>query len=252
MSEGNITSVKQAAKNLGYRAIAKREGLLSLIAGLCRDQQQLIVGLDGENLEKRCDIEGGATPTRRLVAYFTAKKNLHVSDLRRLVGWDFLNLSCDFVQLPEIPKLADGEVDREKLLHGDYWTYKERQEQIAPRTEVEQLLVGIWGKVLKMERVGVQDNFFELGGHSLLATQLISRVREVFGVELALRSLFEAPTVSGLSERVEQLLGSEGMRQSPALEKASRCHCRMGRSGYGFWISWSPVVWRITCLGQCG
>ena len=77
----------------------------------------------------------------------------------------------------------------------------------------EEIIAGIWGQVLGRERVGRLENFFELGGHSLLATQVMARVRKALGVDVALRVLFEAPSVAGLGLR----LSSAGAALRPRL-----------------------------------
>jgi acyl carrier protein len=87
---------------------------------------------------------------------------------------------------------------------------------------VEEMLVGIWRQLLPVKRIGVKDNFFELGGHSLMATQVVSRVREVFEVEIALRKLFERPTIRGLGESIEEEMRGGGGVKSPAIKRVSR------------------------------
>jgi acyl carrier protein len=83
---------------------------------------------------------------------------------------------------------------------------KEETAYAAPRTPIEEMLANLWASTLKLDRVGINDNFFKSGGHSLLGTLLISRIRDTFQVELPLLSLFDAPTVAGLAEIIEQQL----------------------------------------------
>ncbi|WP_143144973.1 non-ribosomal peptide synthetase, partial [Streptomyces humi] len=107
-----------------------------------------------------------------------------------------------FVELDALPLTPNGKVDRGRLPAPD-GLRPVLDGFLAPATATEELLAGIWAQVLGVDRVGVEDNFFELGGHSLLATRVASRVRTVFGVELALSTVFEQPTVRDLAAAVD-------------------------------------------------
>ncbi|MGW2090505.1 condensation domain-containing protein, partial [Streptomyces sp. NPDC001880] len=101
--------------------------------------------------------------------------------------------------LETLPLTANGKVDRAALPAP---VFADRSEYVEPRTEVERQVAAVFAEVLRVERVGLEDEFFQLGGHSLLATQLVARVRERFGVELRLRTLFERPVVGDFAEAV--------------------------------------------------
>lgn len=110
------------------------------------------------------------------------------------------------------------------------------------RTPLEHMLVDIWREVLNVERLGIHDHFLDLGGHSLLALQLMTRIREVFRVELPLRNFFDAPTVADMarsiaeqqseeSELLDQLLNEiEGLSDA-ALQDALTHEARLEREG---------------------
>ncbi len=127
-----------------------------------------------------------------------------------------------FIELEALPLTPNGKVDRRALPSPDLNRPDLAESYVAPRTIIEEALGGILSKVLGVSQVGIHDSFFDLGGHSLLATQALSRVREAFQVELPLRSLFEAPTVAGLAERVEAAMRAAHGLQSPPIEPVSR------------------------------
>ena len=111
-----------------------------------------------------------------------------------------------FVQLESLPLTPSGKVDRTALPPVTSTNTLTDNTYVAPRTPVEERVAGILAQLLGLESVGAEDNFFMLGGHSLLGTQVIIRLRDIFGIELSLRSIFEAPTVAELAARVESSL----------------------------------------------
>ncbi len=145
-----------------------------------------------------------------------------------------------FVELTALPLTSNGKVDRAALPAPDGVRPDSAGGFAAPRTATEEVLAGIWREVLGVDRVGVHDDFFELGGHSLLATQVVSRVRNVFGVEVALAALFDRPTLAGLAEVVDGLETAAAGRRSCRWAGTGRCRCRSRSSGCGSWPSSSP------------
>lgn len=110
-----------------------------------------------------------------------------------------------FVQMERLPLSAHGKVDRQALPLPDAANTLRDEAFTSPRTVLESEVGAIVTSLLNTREVGVHDNFFLLGGSSFLGIQVIARVREKFGVEVPLRALFEAPTISDLSAQIAQL-----------------------------------------------
>ncbi len=164
---------------------------------------------------KREDLPG----SQRLVAYVLPETDLApaASDLREFLGRSLPDhmIPSAIVTLGSLPLLPNGKLDRAALPAPEM---SERSTSfVAPRGPVEQILAEIWAQVLKVERVGAFDHFFELGGHSLTATQALARIRQVFGVDFQLRSLFEEPTVAGLAEILRRSSDGDKVEQMAAL-----------------------------------
>ncbi|HOG48034.1 MAG TPA: amino acid adenylation domain-containing protein, partial [Anaerolineae bacterium] len=160
---------------------------------------------------------------RRLVAYVVGERR-GAGEVRRELQARLPEYMVPgvYVWLEALPLMPNGKVDRGALPAPDWSERQAEAPYVAPRTAAEEVLAGIWCEVLGVERVGVHDSFFELGGHSLLATQVVSRVRQALQVELPLRSLFEAPTVAGLAQRLELPDAAATARPAPPLRPVPR------------------------------
>ena len=124
------------------------------------------------------------------------------------------------VLLDALPLTANGKVDKARLPKpGAGAAAADRY--VAPTTPTEETLCVIWQDVLKKERVGIRDNFLDLGGHSLLAIRILGRISKAFGQRLALRNMFESPTVEQLARVLDleaKLAALEGMSDEAAAQ----------------------------------
>jgi amino acid adenylation domain-containing protein len=104
-----------------------------------------------------------------------------------------------FVILESLPLTPNGKIDRKALPAPSRETIAPAADFVAPRDSIEQLLAGIWARVLNVERVGIHDNFFDLGGHSLLAVRVVVEVDRLSRTRLPLATLLRAPTIAELA-----------------------------------------------------
>src|SRR5215475_15141148 len=126
------------------------------------------------------------------------------------------------VILEEMPLTANGKIDRKRLPKVESEGRGPEQRYGVELRLVEEIVAGIYEEVLKVERVGRGDNFFEIGGHSLLATQVVSRVRNAFGVEIGVGAIFEDATVEGLARRIEEAMMAGEKEETPPPVRAPR------------------------------
>lgn len=155
---------------------------------------------------------------QRLVAYIVA--NTDITDwlpkLKAHIGQtlpDYM-MPQHFVQLPTLPLVSSGKVDRKTLPAPDL-TATAGPDYVAPETRLESELSQLWSDVLGVSKVSVTANFFDMGGHSLLGTQMLAQIKSQYGITLGLGKLFEAPTVRTMAELIKRSTESE--KRSPTI-----------------------------------
>ncbi len=139
------------------------------------------------NLREGTTREEGVAAFRRLVDTMPRARVMVSSiDVRKLIQ------QADALSVAEKPASSVATFERPDL----------SSEYVAPRTDVERALAGIWENLLGVSRVGVRDDFFELGGHSLIAVRLFARMKKTFGVDYPISTLFERPTIEGCASLI--------------------------------------------------
>jgi len=177
------------------------------------EQDEFLKGMDRHNLyairrEAAGRSDRKSAPVEKMMLKEVGGDGINADQLR-----DYLSnllpeymIPAAFVLLDAFPLTPNGKVDKAALPAPEDVLPHGVENHLAPRVPTEEMIANIFAEVLDLKQVSVDANFFALGGHSLLATQLNSRLREVFRIELPLRSLFERPTVARLSELVDEVM----------------------------------------------
>jgi amino acid adenylation domain-containing protein len=146
---------------------------------------------------------------KRLVAYVAAdrKQKLGADELRAYLKERLPDhmVPSAYVIMERLPLTPNGKIDRAALTLSYRPPVEQIEELTSARTPAEELVATIWREVLGVEKVGIHSNFFHQGGHSMLATQIILRLREIFRIEMPVRSIFEAPTISGIVKEMSRI-----------------------------------------------
>ena len=148
-----------------------------------------------------------ASSDRKLVAYVCAAEKCSVIDLqseliqtakRQLPGF---MVPSAIIVLERLPLTANGKLDRKALPDSELTIVKPKQGLATGF--VQKTLAGIWQEILGLDQaISIDDDFFELGGHSLQVLDLITQIKLTLGRELALASIFQAPTIATLSQLI--------------------------------------------------
>ncbi len=166
---------------------------------------------------RRPILETQPVPASERASEWSSKKSF-VEDVRRFMKENLPEymMPGDCVPLACLPLQPNGKLDRRALSEIEQEELIRREYQ-PPRDAVEELLAELWAGLLHVQRIGTSDNFFQLGGHSLMATRITSWIRQILGVDLPLRRLFEDPTVEALAAAVKLLAGAQSVEQTARL-----------------------------------
>lgn len=110
-----------------------------------------------------------------------------------------------FVEMDRFPVTNNDKIDKSNLPFPSKKYAREEREIIAPATETETSVLGIWGNVLKIANISTNQNFFDLGGHSLMVFRIVNKINEVFKIQFPISAFFNHPTISEISKQIEYI-----------------------------------------------
>ncbi len=209
VGQSRSLQIRDLPRSRGYRPMDPNQAIQSLLVAAAWRDPAVIVGLDGDHPHIRRYRVDEASTTERVRLYFTgARGAIKPSQIRAVELGDAFGVPSTPVvaRVAEMPLTASGAVSVDELMRvGDSTDGSPRP---GPATGDERELADIWKRVLAVPYVSAGDNFFDLGGDSLLAARLLGDIHERFGVEVSLRDVFDAATLTDLARTVRHRAAS--------------------------------------------
>ncbi len=210
LPDGSVTPLGRADNQVKIRGYRVETDEVQHVICAAPDVQDALV-------MARSDASG----ENALVAYVVSRPGTKVAgnEVKAFVRTrlpDFM-VPAFVVALDAFPLTPNRKIDRAALPEPSSVTGAHEDGPRSPLTPTEELVAGLWQDVLGAPEVGPEGNFFNLGGHSLMATQVVSRIRRVFGCEIALRTLFEKQTVRELAAHIDGVASSGSAAEPVAI-----------------------------------
>ncbi len=204
-SDGNIEYIGRVDAQVKLRGLRIELGEIESVLAQCPGVAEAVVV-----------VHRFGAMDDRLVAYVVPKSpdtSLDASAVSAFIGKKLPSymVPAALMALPELPLTPNGKLDRKRLPAP---AAVRVSEPVAPVSDIEKELLGIWRRVLKMDALGTNDDFFALGGHSILVTQVINGINSLYHLDVPVRLVFENPTIKTLARALSELEHEERLDDS--------------------------------------
>jgi amino acid adenylation domain-containing protein len=194
LADGSIEYLGRLDHQVKIRGIRIELGEIEVALEQYADIREAVVVARGERGDKQ------------LVAYLVAERESTpvIGELRSHLKEKLPEymIPSAFVILEGLPLTPNGKVNRKALPDPERPHPELEATYLAPQTEVERIVAGVWQQVLQIEKVGIYDNFFDLGGHSLLMLQVHGKLREILHKDISMVEMFQLPTVHAIARHL--------------------------------------------------
>ncbi len=210
LADGNIEFIGRVDNQVKIRGFRIEPGEVEVVLNRHPEVENAVVVV-------REDAPG----ERQLVAYLVQRAKGRANDWRGFLKGKLPSymIPTAFVELEALPLTANGKLDRRALPKPQAQSTADPDAKLTP---TEEIVRGVWAKVLGVPDLGVQGNFFEHGGHSLLAIQVVMTLRNIMHVEIPVTALFEHVTISDFSRYIEERVAQNLATVRPPIERVSR------------------------------